>query len=142
MTLSILVVAMIGLADATYLTYVHYVDLQALLCVGAHDGHSSCITVQSSPWAQLAGIPVALLGALAYVALLLSLAVPGDVGKSIGFGIAAVGFGFSMYLSFREVYTIHAICEWCVASAVCMTVLVVLMGVRVASGGELGGARI
>ena len=46
----------------------------------------------------------------------------------MGFGIALIGFGFSLYLTYRELFSIHAICEWCVGSAVCMTVLAVLTG--------------
>jgi uncharacterized membrane protein len=53
------------------------------------------------------------------------------VGRLIdGFGVALVGFGFSAYLTYRELFTIHAICRWCVASAVLMTALAILTLVR------------
>jgi uncharacterized membrane protein len=130
----ILVFTTIGFLDAAYLTYVHYFNLGALACFGAHSGHSSCLTVQSSSWAKVAGIPVALLGLLGYVGLFASYVVAdrldGELGRAAGFGIALIGFGFSMYLTYRELFTIHAICEWCVGSAVCMTVLVVLTAIR------------
>ena len=41
-----------------------------------------------------------------------------------------IGFGFSMYLTYREIFTIKAICEWCVSSAILMTILVILTGIR------------
>jgi vitamin K epoxide reductase family protein len=59
-----------------------------------------------------------------------SVAARGELARAAGFATALVGFGFSAYLTYRELFTIHAICQWCVASAVLMTALVVLTGVR------------
>jgi uncharacterized membrane protein len=135
---AILIFTTIGLLDAAYLTFVHYQGFGALLCLGAHHGHSSCETVQSSVWAEVAGVPVALLGLLGYIGLFASYLVSdrldGELGRGMGFCIALIGFGFSMYLTYRELFTIHAICEWCVGSAVCMTVLAVLTAVRFLRG--------
>jgi uncharacterized membrane protein len=134
---AILVFTTIGFLDAAYLTYVHY-NLGALACFGAHSGHSSCLTVQSSTWAKVAGVPVAVLGLLGYIGLFASYWFTGrfdrELGRAAGFCIALIGFGFSMYLTYRELFSIHAICEWCVGSAVCMTVLVVLTGIRYLRG--------
>jgi uncharacterized membrane protein len=47
----------------------------------------------------------------------------GDVARMAGFAIALVGFGYSLYLTYLELFTIEAICQWCVASAVLMTLL-------------------
>jgi uncharacterized membrane protein len=134
LTTAILVFNVIGLLDAAYLTYVHYHGFSALLCVGGHPGHSSCETVQSSAWSKLDGVPVALLGLIGYVSLLASLRVPGDLGRAMGFLITLIGFGFSAYLTYREAHSIHAYCEWCLGSAVCMTVLVVLTAARFLRG--------
>ena len=41
-----------------------------------------------------------------------------------------MGVGFSAYLTYRELFTIDAICPWCVASAVIMTLLAIVMTVR------------
>ena len=135
---AILVFTTIGLLDAAYLTYVHYQGFGALVCVGAHNGHSSCQTVQSSVWAEIDGVPVALLGLIGYLGLYLSYLVTdrlnGELGRGAGFCIALIGFGFSMYLTYRELFSIHAICEWCVGSAVCMTVLAVLTAIRFLRG--------
>jgi uncharacterized membrane protein len=134
----ILIFTTIGFLDAAYLTYIHYYGLGSLLCFGAHSGQSSCVTVQSSQWAKLDGVPVALLGLIGYVGLFISYFVTarlnGELGRAMGFCIALIGFGFSAYLTYRELFSIHAICEWCVGSAVCMTFLVVLTAIRFLRG--------
>ena len=133
--LAIGVVCLVGIAIAGYLTYVHYDGLK-VLCLAS----GGCETVQSSRYAKLDGIPVAVLGLAGYVTILLSLAIPGDGGRATGFGIALIGFLFSMYLTYRELFTIHAICQWCVASAVLMTALAILTGAR-ALGEPAAAAR-
>ncbi len=45
----------------------------------------------------------------------------GDIARIAGFATALVGFGYSLYLTYLELFTIDAICQWCVASAVLMT---------------------
>jgi uncharacterized membrane protein len=116
---------------ATYLVYVHYAGIEPI-CVA---GGGGCEKVQTSDFAKLAGIPVAVLGLGAYVAILASLLVRGDLGRLTGAAIALSGFGFSMYLTYREVFTIKAICHWCVASAVLMALLAVLTVVRLLRSG-------
>lgn len=125
LAIAILGLALIGVGVAGYLTYVHYEGLK-VLCT-----NSGCGTVQSSRYAELAGVPVAALGLAGYLGILGSLAVPGELGRFAGFAIALVGFLFSMYLTYRELFTIHAVCEWCVSSAVLMTLLLILTAVRV-----------
>jgi uncharacterized membrane protein len=119
--------AVIGLAIAGYLTWVHYAGLQPI-CVG---GGGGCERVQSSQWADLAGIPVALLGLLGYAVILASLALPDELGRQAAALVALVGFGFSAWLTFVELTKIHAICQWCVASAVLMTLLAIVSVTRV-----------
>jgi uncharacterized membrane protein len=126
---AILIVCLLGVLDAGYLVYVHYAKL-SVLCLGGQHGHSSCATVQSSSYSKLAGVPVAVLGLLGYVVLLGTFLLPGESGRAAAFAVAFTGFGFSMYLTYREIFTIKAICEWCVGSAVFMTVLLVLTAVR------------
>ena len=119
---AIAVLAVAGIGIATYLTYIHYADVEAF-CVA---GGGSCQKVQTSDYAELAGIPVAVLGLVGYALILGSLWVPGDNGRLAGAVLALSGFGFSLYLTYRELFTIDAICQWCVASAVVMTLLAVL----------------
>lgn len=119
------VVAVLGIGLAAYLTYVHYAGL-TVACT-----NTGCKTVQTSVYAKLAGVPVPVLGLVGYTAILASLAAPDEIGRLAGFGMAFVGFLFSLYLTYREVFTIQAICEWCVGSAALMTLLAVLTAIRV-----------
>jgi uncharacterized membrane protein len=123
------VLCLIGIGIGGYLTYVHYEGLK-VLCLAS----GGCETVQSSRYAELGGIPVAVLGLAGYITILLTLAIRGDSGRAAGFGLALVGFLFSMYLTYRELFTIHAICQWCVGSAVLMTALAILTAIRVVYG--------
>jgi uncharacterized membrane protein len=120
------VMCLIGIGIGTYLTYVHYAGLK-VLCLSS----GGCETVQSSRYAKLDGVPVAVLGLAGYIGILFTLFVRGELGRAAGFGLALVGFLFSMYLTYRELFTIKAICQWCVASAVLMTLLVILTAIRV-----------
>jgi len=119
------VLTVVGLLIAGYLTYIHYRGIQPL-CFA----HGGCERVQASSYAKLAGVPVALLGLVGYAALAGTLALRNESARLAGVLITVVGVGFSGYLTYRELFTIHAICQWCVASAVVMTVLCVLSVLR------------
>jgi uncharacterized membrane protein len=123
--LAAIVLALVGLGIASYLTYVHYEDIHPVCGLGG-----DCVKVQTSEWSKLAGIPVAVLGLVAYATILVSLFVPGEEALIAGALTALVGFGFSAYLTYRELFTIDAICPWCVASAIVMTVLAVVTTAR------------
>jgi uncharacterized membrane protein len=123
--LAIGVVAAAGLAIATYLTVVHYAG-STPVCAIAH----GCATVQKSRYAELFGIPVALLGGLAYLAILASLWRDDETARTATACLAIVGVAFSGWLTYVEVFTLHAICIWCVGSAVCMGILAILATVR------------
>jgi uncharacterized membrane protein len=124
--LAALILALIGTGIAGYLTYVHYAGIEPV-CAIAH----GCEKVQTSEWAKLAGVPVALLGLLGYAGILLALLVRDDeTGRFAATALAWVGFAFSAYLTYREIWTIDAICVWCVASAVTLTLLVIVTTVR------------
>jgi uncharacterized membrane protein len=115
------VLVVLGTAIAGYLVYVHYADVNPI-CNIAH----GCHKVQTSAYAKLVGVPVALLGLIGYVVILGALIVDGEIGRMVAALTALVGFGFSMYLTYRELFTIDAICQWCVGSAVVMTGLAVV----------------
>jgi uncharacterized membrane protein len=116
---------LLGVAVAGYLTVVHYAGATPA-CGIAH----GCATVQASEWATLAGVPVALLGTFGYVAIVATLWLPGEAARLTGAALAIAGFGFSAYLTYRELFDIHAICQWCVASAALMTLLAAVCIVR------------
>jgi uncharacterized membrane protein len=124
--------ALLGLGVAGYLTYVHYAELEPI-CAG---GGGGCERVQNSDYAELAGVPVAVLGLTSYALILASLAVPGEAGRVGGAVLALAGFGFSLYLTWLELFEIDAICQWCVASAVLMTALALITALRVLRPGE------
>lgn len=130
----IVVLSVIGLGIAGYTTYEHYTGLKDLICLGGHHGKSSCATVQSSQWSELDGVPVAVLGLVGYFVLLVSLAFRGELPRAFSFLVALIGFGFSAYLTYREVFSIKQICEWCVGSAICLTLLMILTGWRFLRG--------
>jgi uncharacterized membrane protein len=116
-----LVLSVIGLGIAIYLTYVHYSGTQPLCTAGG-----SCLKVQTSQWSKLVGIPVSLLGLIGYIGIVASLLAPdGEEAQLATLGLTLVGFGFSAYLTYRELFSIHAVCEWCASSAVILTLLLI-----------------
>ena len=124
-TLSI-VLAAAGVAVAGYLTYIHFADLRAV-CVG---GGGGCERVQASDQSKLAGVPVALLGLLAYVVLVGANAARGELARMAAATTALVGFGFSAYLTQQAVVDIGATCQWCLLSFGLMTALAVVTVAR------------
>lgn len=110
-----------GLLVSIYLSWVHFVGVPPV-CVG---GSGGCETVQSSRYATVSGVPVAVLGIAGYAALLTSAVLRGEVGVYLGFLISLVGTLFSAYLTYLEIFVIHAICQWCVASAAIMAAALV-----------------
>jgi uncharacterized membrane protein len=124
--IAVIVLCLLGIGDAGYLTYVHYAGIK-VVCLS---GGGGCETVQASRWAKLDGVPVSVLGLIGYIGILGSLAIRTELARAGAFAIALIGFGFSMYLTYRELFTIKAICQWCVGSAVLMTALAVITAVR------------
>ncbi|MEA3338049.1 MAG: vitamin K epoxide reductase family protein [Chloroflexota bacterium] len=117
-----LILIFAGIAVATYLTYIKLFGLEAY-CAGV----GNCEAVQTSPYAELFGIPVAILGLLTYLALLVLFLVKwfdwrdlGQLATQLFFLVTLVGLLFSVYLTYLELFVILAICPWCVASALVM----------------------
>src|SRR5580693_4563813 len=121
--ITLIVLATIGLGWATYLTYVHYSGEAPVCSIKGNP----CAQVQKSAYSELAGVPVALIGAIGYLFILGTLlASDGERARFATTALTLGGFGFSVYLTYREVFTLHKICEDCVASAVIMTILMCL----------------
>jgi len=113
----------VGLGVAGYLTYVHYSGATPVCSIKGNP----CSQVQKSQYSKLAGVPVALIGLIGYILILGSLlAREGERARFVTTGLTLGGFGFSAYLTYRELFTLHKICEWCVSSAVIVTVLMIL----------------
>lgn len=121
---ALLVLTLVGIGIAGYLTYVHYQELSPVCTTGG------CERVQASRYAKVAGVPVPLIGLVGYVAIFLSLLVRGEMARLATAAMAIGGFLFSIYLTFLELFEIHAICQWCVGSAVTMTLLAILSTIR------------
>jgi uncharacterized membrane protein len=120
--ITLLVLAVIGLGIASYLTYVHYAGIKPACTAG-----ESCTKVQTSVYSKLAGVPVALIGLLGYIAIVSSLLVAeNETTRLATMALTLVGFAFSAYLTYRELFSIHAICEWCASSAGILTVMMCL----------------
>jgi uncharacterized membrane protein len=118
-------VAVIGLGIAGYLTAVRYGGGDPV-CAIAH----GCAVVQSSEYAELAGVPVALLGLAGYAGILVTLLRDDPSARIATALLALTGAGFSAWLTYVEVVRLDAICIWCVGSAICMSVLAVLSSAR------------
>jgi uncharacterized membrane protein len=120
------VLAAVGLMISAYLTWTHFLGVPPV-CIS---GSGGCETVQSSRYATILGVPVATLGIAAYAGLLLSAAMRGEVGVYLGLLISLVGSLFSAYLTYLEVFVIHAVCQWCLASAAIMVGALICTAVR------------
>ena len=125
------VLALIGAAVAAYLTYARYADA-SLFCLS---GSSGCETVQRSRYAELAGVPVAVLGLCAYLAILVTALLPGRGAAAAGAVIALAGVLFSGWLLYAQVALIDALCQWCVASdvVISLTAAAALVRLRIST---------
>jgi uncharacterized membrane protein len=123
--MSAALLSLLGLFISAYLYLYKLGRIGGLAC-----GTGGCETVQLSPWSRVAGIEVALIGVLGYAGLLgLSLAAlqRGLVGRRwpgmLLAVLAGTGVLFTGYLTYLELFVIHAICRWCVASAFVILVI-------------------
>jgi uncharacterized membrane protein len=137
--LSSAAIALVGLGVATYIAIAE-AGGDAPACLA---GGGGCETVANSEYSHLLGVNVAVFGIVGYVLLFASALVRGDAGRFAGFLLALIGFGFSAYLTYLELFVIDAICQWCVASAALMLLLLVLNAARAISfvGAELGARQ-
>jgi uncharacterized membrane protein len=113
------VLSLIGFFVSAYLYLYKIGRIGTLAC-----GTGGCETVQLSPWSRFAGVEVSLIGLVGYAGLLaVSLAAlqPAVVERPwparLLALLAGLGVGFTVYLTYLELFVIHAICRWCVGSA-------------------------
>ncbi len=120
--------ALVGLFVAIYLTLFKVGIVGQLVCAVG-----SCETVQTSQWATFLGLPVAAWG-VGYYVVVLALAFAGTTERweaSPRIPLALVlltawGALFSLWLTWLELFVIHAICQWCVVSALLAVALLVV----------------
>lgn len=128
-TWAIPTLVLVGLGIAAYLAYVEITQVEAIC-----GPIGECNFVQSSSYARILGIPVAVLGVLHYLAIgvlwvgqryatgrLANLSVLGLLGLTL------FGTLFSIYLTCLELFVVRAICTWCLGSAVTTTILMLLV---------------
>lgn len=122
----IIILALLGIIVSGYLTWSHYSGVP-VYCGG---GVSSCETVNSSRYAYLGPIPVALLGLLAYLAILVFSLIPSHEERQwpdiLRFGLALIGVMFQWYLFYVEAAILHAFCYWCISSQALITLIFIL----------------
>ena len=125
------VVSGFGLVDALYLSWLKLAH-QTAICSTIGD----CETVNNSAYSEIGGIPIALLGAGAYLVILLVLFLENRVeffqayGKEVNFGLTLLGVLFSAWLTYVEIAILKAICPFCVISAIALLILLVLTVMR------------
>jgi uncharacterized membrane protein len=97
---------------------------------------AQCDVVNNSVYSQIYGVPVSVLGLVGYLLLLaLALAALWTTGCTqrkillLSLVLAVGGVGFSVYLTYLEIYVIEALCAWCVASAIVITALAIVTAV-------------
>jgi uncharacterized membrane protein len=126
-----LVLASLGILDASYLLVYKLTNNNAM-CLG----NGGCHDVNFSPYSQIAGIPVSLFGLAAYLVMAVILLLEGrlkivkDNGPLAIFGISLAGTVFSGYLTWIELYVIHKLCPFCVATAIIITLIFILAVIR------------
>ena len=115
-------IALVGVGIAAYLTWAHYSGT-AVRCVRG----GGCETVQHSSYAEIAGVPVALLGLVSYMAIVLLVAWDSENARLGAATLAFVGLLFSAYLLVLQLFVIDAVCVWCVANDVLVAPALALM---------------
>ncbi len=132
-----LAAALVGALDATYLTWIKLSHNETQCAPGLGD----CFTVNTSPYSELFGIPVAVFGLMTYLLIILIFLLESRVdflrenGKLAVFGISLVGVIYSAYLSYLEEYVIRAWCPYCVVSAIMISVIFILSILRLKQEG-------
>ena len=131
--------ALVGIGVSAYSLYSHYRPLGESFC---NFGEVlNCDIVNKSAYSKVAGIPVGLIGVVGYAVLFLlsSLSIRDD-GRVLSLLLLAlpwVGFLFSLYLTYIELFVLGAICILCVLSFVIITAISIL-----ATTGYLKGSKI
>lgn len=127
LAMAMMVVAALGVLDASYLTYEHFSGGEVVCLVGPE---VSCDIVLGSAYATILGVPVALLGVFYYAAMLLLVWLHTRGSRFVGprhlLILSSLGFAFSLYLLYLQTYVLYAYCFFCVISALTAITLFVL----------------
>ncbi len=118
----------VGAGIAAYLTVVHLAHVPVSCVTGG------CETVNTSSYAEVAGIPVAAIGLAGYLVLAGSGITRGELGRALGLAAALTGFAVAMVLLYVQAAVLHAFCQWCLASDAILILLVPLTLLRALRG--------
>ncbi|HSD76241.1 MAG TPA: vitamin K epoxide reductase family protein [Solirubrobacteraceae bacterium] len=118
-----------GLAISAYLAY-SYLRHQAPVCSTS----SGCEIVASSDYARPGGVPLPLAGVAGYLLLFITACMPGQRARTAGMLLTVAAISASAVLTYLELEVIGAVCLWCVASAVCASLHVVVNSARYVRG--------
>ena len=127
-----LIAALIGAINAIYLSWVKLSNNETLCAPGLGD----CFTVNTSRYSEIYGIPIAIFGLGAFLAIIAILLFEKRVefleenSSMILFAISLIGVLYSAYLTYLEAYVIHAWCPYCVLSAIMITIIFIVSIVR------------
>lgn len=116
--------AAVGAAISAYLLYVRQTG-GALIC-----STGGCETVQNSSYAEVLGVPVAALGLVGFLGLLVTALAGGEWARLSQATLALSAFLFGAYLLYIQLVVIGAICQWCLATDVLMTAITALALLR------------
>lgn len=120
--------ALVGVADSVYLTIQHLLG-NTLRCTLT----SGCSEVLGSPYASLAGVPLAAVGAVAYFTAF-SLATLSAFGytkaRTLLTVLVAAMFAVTLWLLYLQAFVLHAFCQYCLLSAAVTTLLAVILVVE------------
>ena len=132
LTMAMLALVTIGIAG--YLLQAHYSGGSVVCSTGG------CETVEQSRYSDIFGIPVALIGLLGSVAILITLLRGDLLGRAAGLALTLTGFLFAAYLVLVQLAVLHAVCEWCIVNDSLVTAIAALAVVR-ASADRRPGKR-
>lgn len=121
---AILITAALGMLISAYSTYSHYGDATGTFC--DITATLSCTTVNKSIYAEIGGIPVALIGLYGYGLILLL--ASGRAKTKWLFAVSILGLVFSLYLTGIEFFALRTICILCVASQLLILIITVAAG--------------
>jgi uncharacterized membrane protein len=128
--------AILGILDSIYLTIIKLTNNKSLCIQGVGD----CWSVNTSPYSEISGIPVSLLGVFGFTAILVAWVI---LPRSeftrrnvpiVSFMLTLIGVIYSAYLTYLEIAVIKAICPFCVTSALLMVILFVVSVIQLIQG--------
>lgn len=134
--LGIVLLGLIGIGIAGYLTYVHYNE-DALVCTTG-----GCETVQQSEYSTIGDIPIAIFGLLMFTTVTLLAAarltsrvsIPFEPATTLAWTLLLTSLLYYAYLTYIEIFDLDAICQWCVASSIIALLLFALESILLFHG--------